>query len=61
MPKFFMVTLLCFFLTIALSACSDKEEQAQTKVEKAVEYDQFGNEVLYTADGEKELINEDCD
>ncbi len=48
-------------MTMALSACSDKEEQAQAKVEKAVEYDQFGNEVIYTADGEKELINDDCD
>ncbi len=48
-------------MIMALSACADKKEQAQVKVKKAVEYDQFGNKVIYTADGEKELINEDCD
>lgn len=61
MSKFFIITLCCLFISITLPACTDKEAPADKKVERPVEYDQFGNKVLYTADGEKELINGDCD
>jgi hypothetical protein len=61
MDRFFIYILLFSFATATLSACNDKEVAEQKKVERPIEYDQFGNPVIYTADGEKELIDEDCD
>jgi len=61
MYQFFVYTLLCLFITATLSGCNDKETPEQKQVERPIEYDQFGNPVVYTADGEKELIDEDCD
>ncbi len=61
MHRFSIFTLLSLFMMSTLTACLDEKIELEKKVERAVEYDQFGNEVIYTADGEKELINEDCD
>ncbi|MCK5813426.1 MAG: hypothetical protein KAH03_04170 [Cocleimonas sp.] len=61
MSKFLIITLSSLFLSITLQACTDKETPAEKKVERPVAYDQFGNKVIYTADGEKELINDDCE
>ena len=61
MSKFLMIILYSLVVSMTLPACTDKETPAQEKVERPVEYDQFGNEVLYTADGEKELIDDGCD
>jgi len=61
MRTFFTCILLASFAVSTLAGCNDKEKAVEEKVERPIEYDQFGNEVLYTADGEKELINEDCD
>ena len=61
MYQFFVYTLLYLFITAGLSACNDKEIPEQKQVERPIEYDQFGNPAVYTADGEKELIDEDCD
>ena len=44
-----------------LTACFDETKAPQKKAEQAIEYDQFGNPAVYTADGEKELIDDDCD
>lgn len=57
MPKFFVYALFYLLLLFSLSSCTEAEK----KVEQPVEYDQFGNPVVYTADGEKELINDDCE
>lgn len=61
MDRFFVYILLFSFAAATLSGCNDKEMSEQKKVERPIEYDQFGNPVIYTADGEKELIDEDCD
>ena len=61
MHRFSIFALLSLFIMSTLTACFDEKIAPQKKVERAVEYDQFGNEVIYTADGEKELINDDCD
>lgn len=62
MSKFLIITLCSLLISITLPACTDKEEVAsEKKVERPVEYDQYGNKVIYTADGEKELINDDCE
>lgn len=61
MPRFFILISLGFFITITLSACFNETTEPQKKVERPVEYDQFGNEAVYTADGERELIDDDCD
>ncbi len=59
MSKFFIYALLSLMAIFLLSSCMEKQATAQ--IERPVEYDQFGNEVIYTADGEKELIDDDCD
>ena len=61
MPKFFVYTFLCLLAIFLLSSCMEQKDSTQKKVERPVEYDQFGNKVIYTADGEKEVIDEDCD
>jgi len=61
MHRFSIFALLSLFIMSTLTACFDEKKEPQKKVERAVEYDQFGNPVIYTADGEKELIDEDCD
>lgn len=61
MHKLSTFVLLSLFMMSTLTACFDEKKEPEKKVERALEYDQFGNEVLYTADGEKELIDEDCD
>jgi hypothetical protein len=61
MSKFYTFTLLSLVVISTLTACFDETKAPQKKVEKAIEYDQFGNPVVYTADGEKELIDDDCD
>ena len=63
MHKFFIYTTLSLFITLNLSACGDKknETKAEKKVERPVEYDEYGNKILYTADGERELIDDGCD
>jgi hypothetical protein len=61
MSKFLIIMLYSLVVSMTLPACTDKEAPAQAKIERPVEYDQFGNEVLYTAEGEKELIDDGCD
>jgi hypothetical protein len=61
MHRFSTFALLSLLIISTLSACIDEKTEPQKKVERPVEYDQFGNKVIYTADGEKELIDEDCD
>ncbi len=61
MHTFILYSLLGLFTLGAFSGCNEKETTVEKKVERAVEYDEDGNKVLYTADGERELINEDCD
>jgi hypothetical protein len=61
MYRLSLSTLFSLFVMFTLTACFDKKEAPETQVEKPLEYDQFGNEVVYTADGEKELIDDDCD
>ena len=61
MRTFFIYSLLSLFALGALSACNEEAKPVEKTVERPIELDEYGNEVLYTADGEKELINEDCD
>ena len=64
MSKLPMFALFSLFVISTLTACFDETNETkapQKKVEQAIEYDQFGNPVVYTADGEKELIDDDCD
>lgn len=61
MRLFFLYSLLGLLAIGGLSACTEAEKSVEKKVERPIEYDKFGNEVLYTADGEKEYIDEDCD
>ncbi|MCK5895931.1 MAG: hypothetical protein KAG20_03940 [Cocleimonas sp.] len=61
MYRFSLAAFFSLFFMVALTACFDKKEVAQAKVEQPIVLDQFGNEVIYTAEGEKELIDEDCD
>jgi hypothetical protein len=61
MPKFSILALVSLFIMTSFTACFNDTEELQKVVEKPVEYDQFGNEAVYTADGEREVIDEDCD
>ncbi|MCK5903073.1 MAG: hypothetical protein KAG28_07975 [Cocleimonas sp.] len=62
MRNVLLYSLLSLFL-LSLSACSDDDSSSPTKphTEKPIEYNKLGNKALYTADGERELIDEDCD
>ncbi|MCK5809854.1 MAG: hypothetical protein KAH00_02135 [Cocleimonas sp.] len=61
MSKFSIFALISLFVMSTLTACFDETKAPQKKAEQAIEYDQFGNPAVYTADGEKELIDDDCD
>ena len=61
MRTVFIYSLLCLLVTINISACSEKPAPVEKKVERPVEYDEYGNEVLMTADGEREVSDSGCD
>jgi len=61
MHLFFTYSLLSLLALSTFSACKETAKPAEKKVERPVELDEYGNKILYTADGERELINDDCD
>lgn len=60
MRTLFSHCLMSLFLLASLSACTE-EPAPEKKVDRPVELDQYGNPVIYTADGEREVQDDGCD
>lgn len=61
MRTLFINSVISLCLLLSLSACTEEPAPPEKKVERPLEYDEYGNEVIYTADGERELQDDGCD